>query len=484
MTDVKVYLFGEPRLEYQSRPLPIRRRKAWALLAYLALAEQHQNRDVLAALLWPDLDQQHARAALRSTLSVLTTSIPGEWLEADRNLLRLADEALWIDVKVFLSLLSRSRAHKHDAPSLCEECFGWLNEAVDLYHTDFMAGFSVAESGEYDDWQLIQREWLRRELSYALRRLATYSGEQGDFDTAVAYATRWLALDPLHEAAHRLLIRLYAASGQRAEAVRQYQRCVEILDRELATPPEEETVQLYAALQAETALPFHPGTSPLRKAANVLPMLPSLLIGRDQSLSDIKRRLGIGADPRPITVIQGWPGVGKSTIVAALAHNPQVSNHFPDGILWVSLGETPNLLRELSVWAEALGVSDAGHNRSVEVLTAQITALLRDRRMLLIVDDVWQVEHAVSLRVGGQACAMLITSRLNDVAQALAPTSADVYRLDVLSEANALELLERLTPETVAQYPAEARLLVHDLEGLPLAIQVAGRLLHAEAHLG
>jgi hypothetical protein len=104
--------------------------------------------------------------------------------------------------------------------------------------------------------------------------------------------------------------------------------------------------------------------------------------------------------------------------------------------------------------------------------------------MLLILDDVWQVEHAVPFKVGGRNCATIITSRLKDVADALAPTPRDVYRLAVLSEDNALELLGVLTPETVADHPDEALELVRDLEGLPLALQVAGRLLHNEARLG
>jgi len=87
-------------------------------------------------------------------------------------------------------------------------------------------------------------------------------------------------------------------------------------------------------------------------------------------------------------------------------------------------------------------------------------------------------------RIGGQACAMVMTTRLNDVAQALAPTAHDVYRLPVLSQAKALELLAKLTPETVSEHPDEAGELVRDLEGLPLAVQVAGRLLASEARLG
>ncbi|MFN8561631.1 MAG: NB-ARC domain-containing protein [Anaerolineae bacterium] len=93
-------------------------------------------------------------------------------------------------------------------------------------------------------------------------------------------------------------------------------------------------------------------------------------------------------------------------------------------------------------------------------------------------------EHAQPFRVGGQNCALVITSRLNDVASALAPTAFDLYHLPVLTDADALELLSKLTPEAVLEYPDEAQELVRDLEGLPLAVHVAGRLLHTESRLG
>lgn len=346
-----------------------------------------------------------------------------------------------------------------------------------------MLGFSVIEGNEYDNWQSLQREWLHRELSSALRQLATFYGETGDFETALTYANRWLIADPLHEPAHRVLMRLYAASGQRTMAIRQYQRCVELLDTELATPPEEETNQLYTTIQAESALSFTELPSTGQKTS-ILPRLPSLVIGRKQALDDIKNRLGFNEEVRSTIVIQGWPGVGKSTIVAALAHDADIARHFPDGVLWVSLGKTPHLLGELMVWVEALGLHNTGSEVVIETLSAQLRATLRERRMLLIVDDVWQVDHAMPFNVGGQGCAIVFTSRFNDITQTLAPTANSVYRLSVLSENDALELLRRLTPETVAEYPNEAYELIRNLEGLPLAIQVAGRLLHAETRLG
>ncbi|HSD85355.1 MAG TPA: NB-ARC domain-containing protein, partial [Anaerolineae bacterium] len=473
-----------PRLEYQGRAIPLNRRKALALAAYLACAKQPQSRDSIAALLWPDLDQARARAALRSTLPALTSPVPVSWLEVDRSTLAVKHEAIWIDVEAFRGLLARSRSHPHDAETVCSECVAILHQAIDLYQADFMAGFGLIDSVDYDDWQLRQREWLSRELSGCLRRMSNYSSAQGQIAAAIDLAQRWLALDPLHEAAHRQLMRLYAANGQRTEALRQYQHCVERLESDLATRPEDETTALYAAIQANAAGALPPETL-ATATSGLLPALPALVIGREDDLTEIKRRLGVGGgQPHSLTVIQGWPGVGKSTLAAALAHAPEVADQFPDGVLWASLGETPSVLSELLTWAEALHIDDPGHTRPIEEITTQLTAALRDKRVLLILDDVWQVEHALPFRVGGQACCLIMTSRLNDVAQALAPTAQDVYRLSVLSEDRSLELLSKLTPETVGDFPNEARELVRDLEGLPLAVQVAGRLLHTEAQLG
>ncbi|MBN1815592.1 MAG: hypothetical protein JXA14_27410 [Anaerolineae bacterium] len=176
--------------------------------------------------------------------------------------------------------------------------------------------------------------------------------------------------------------------------------------------------------------------------------------------------------------------MGKTTIASAIAHDADLTTAFPDGVLWTSLGPTPSLLNELATWGRALGTDEIVRARTLEEASAQLTALLRNKRMLLIVDDVWQAEHAVPFRVGGRNCAMLITTRINSVAQALAPAPDNIYCLPVLTDDKALELLGLLAPAVVAQRPASVLELVHELEGLPLALQVAGHLLNIEASYG
>ncbi|MCA9903345.1 MAG: hypothetical protein KC547_05770 [Anaerolineae bacterium] len=485
MSELRLYLFGTPRIEFKSQAVKLERRKALALAAYLALSEQPQSRDALAALLWPELDETHARSALRSTLRALTADIPIEWIAADRMTVALKRDVIWVDVFEFMRRLRATSTHGHSSDVVCAECVEPLKEAIDLYHEDFLAGFHLADSIGFDEWYVTQSEWLRREYAEILCHLSNHFADEDHLEEAIKYAILWLSSDPIHEPAHRQLMRLYAANGQRSEALRQYKLCAEILDRELATPPERQTSELYRVIQTEDMPETALSGNVESLATSVMPALPPLVVGREEALTEIKRRLGIGShEMRPITVMQGWPGAGKSTTVATLAHDRAVAQQFPDGVLWASLGEAPDIFGALDAWAAAFKLRDPGRARKVEEISALLTAVLRDKRVLLIVDDVWRAEHVVPFRVGGQSCALILTSRLNDVATELAPSSADIYRLPLLDEAHGLELLKTLSPETVLDYPEEAQQLVRDLEGLPLALHVAGRLLHTEARLG
>lgn len=213
--------------------------------------------------------------------------------------------------------------------------------------------------------------------------------------------------------------------------------------------------------------------------------VPALVIGRDGDLDHLKARLGIDPPeaPNPLTVIRGWPGVGKTTLVAALVHSPEVITAFPDGILWASVGENPNQFSELMAWARALDLDVSAIN-SLEDATSQIRQALLRKQMLLVVDDVWQSDAFSPFQVAGPACSTLVTTRLPEVANEIAPTPSDEYVLKQLDEKASLTLLQHLAPNVLARYPDESRQLVNDLEGLPLALRVAGRLLAAELNLG
>lgn len=256
MASLHLFLFGNPRLERDERSLKVRRRKSVALLAYLSVTGRPHNRDALATMLWPEHDQSSARANLRRELSRLKRAVGDEILEADRTQARInPDGDLWSDVAAFRSYLKQAQEHDHDDGRLCEKCAGALAQAVALYRDDFMAGFTLPDCPEFDEWQFFEAESLRQSLAGALQRLIDRHVARGTVAQAVEYGRRWLALDTLHEPAHRRLMKLYAWTGQRSAALRQYEECARLLEEELGVEPDPETTALYETILARQLPP-------------------------------------------------------------------------------------------------------------------------------------------------------------------------------------------------------------------------------------
>lgn len=256
MSRLALSLLGPPRIERNGILVDVDTRKATALIAYLAVTRQRHSRDALAALLWPEYDQSHARATLRRTLSTLNKALNGPWLEVDREILSLNfDSDLQVDVNRFHDYLAQCQQHQHKPAETCPACLEPLTQAVALYRGDFLAGFSLRDSPNFDDWQFYQADSLRRELASALERLVNCHSSQGNYDSAIAYARRWLSLDRLHEPAYRQLMQLYAWSGQRNAALHQYRECVQMLEQELGVSPLESTTRLYQSIKENSAPP-------------------------------------------------------------------------------------------------------------------------------------------------------------------------------------------------------------------------------------
>jgi|GEM_PF-418911 len=254
MSSLKLYLLGPPRLERDGVSLQFDSRKIMALIAYLTVAgpAEGQSRETLITLLWPELEPSRARAGLRRNLSVLKKALDGEWLAIERESIGTDPSAdFWSDVDHFRRLLEDWQGHGHAQAEICPRCLANLAEAVELYRGDFLEGFSLRDSPNFDEWQFFQTEGLRQELASALERLVCGHTDQREYQAAIRYARRWLALDPLHEPVHRHLMSLYAWSGQRAAALRQYGECERVLDEELGVPPEAETKQLSKAIKEQ-----------------------------------------------------------------------------------------------------------------------------------------------------------------------------------------------------------------------------------------
>jgi DNA-binding SARP family transcriptional activator len=327
---------GPPRVEHGGAPVEVDTRKAIALLAYLAVTRQAHRRDALATLLWPEYDQSHARASLRRTLSVLKRGLADQWLEVSRETIGLKPGAqVWLDVKQFRQLIAEVQMHGHSASEVCSACAGPLQAAVELYRGDFLEGFTLRESDTFDEWQLFQTEALRQELAEALERLVAALEARGAFDQAIAYARRWLALDPLHEPAHRQLMLLYAWTGERAAALRQYRECVRELQEELGVAPLAETTQLAEAIREDRA-PAPPaqatgvGLVSGGKASALPPTevdgrasrrAPYPLVGRSQEWATLLQLSTVSSAGGHLVVLEGEAGIGKTRLAEEfLAH--------------------------------------------------------------------------------------------------------------------------------------------------------------------
>ncbi|HZD02586.1 MAG TPA: AAA family ATPase [Actinomycetes bacterium] len=330
MTRLWLALLGPPQAELGGAPMQVDTRKAIALLAYLAVTRERHGRDQLAELLWPEHDSEHARAALRRTLSALNRALaddcPGMLLP-DRASIGLDRRELELDVRRFEELLAACRAHGHAPERVCDACVAPLTEAVALHRGEFMAGFVLRDAAGFEEWQLVQAERLRRELAGALDRLVLGLAGTGAWEGAVEAAHRRVALDQLHEPAHRQLMQVYAWSGQRAAALRQYRECVRELDQELGVPPLEETTSLYQAIASDRAPPVPElarsgGATPGRPAAaaaasaavTAAEMASYPVVGRAAEWAALLQAYEAARSGGRLVVVEGEAGIGKTRL--------------------------------------------------------------------------------------------------------------------------------------------------------------------------
>lgn len=365
-----------------------------ALLAYLAVTGEPQQRDTFATMFWPDSSQSAARTALRRDLSALHRALDKAWLVIDRETIGLRHEPeLWLDVAEFQQRVAGSQSHTHPAAEPCAPCLAALTEAAALYRDDFLAGFTLPDCPDFDEWQFFHTESLRQSLAAALERLVQAHRSQEDHEAAIPYARRWLALNPLHEPAHRQLMQLYAQTGQQAAALRQYQLCVQILEEELGVLPSAELTTLYErirtgavksespAVQSPPALLSHP-----LAILHNLPPQPTPFVGRVEDLKQIIQRL---ADPtcRLLTLV-GPGGIGKTRLAIQAAQNlidtqTELPAFAGGPVTFVSLAPVSSPFALVSTIADALEFSFYSDVPPKQ----QLLDYLREKKTLLILDN-------------------------------------------------------------------------------------------------
>ena len=299
------------------------------------------------------------------------------WLYADRETIRLdpsTEHSLRLDVADFQGKLKICESRNYPAKVAYPQCLPILEEAVALYTDDFMAGFSLKDCREYDEWQFFQREELQTQLAAILEQLSAYYESSKDYENAIQHARRWVAVDPLREEAHRQLMTLFSQSGQRAAALRQYENCRQILMDELGVEPSEEIRELYQKIHASTLV-----TAARLKPKSNLPVQATPFIGRVDELAEIRGKLR-EADCRLLTLL-GPGGSGKTWLAIEAAKG--LIGDFQHGVFFVNLAPLQDLTRLPTTIATALSFSFYEEGSPEE----QLLDYLRNKELLLILDN-------------------------------------------------------------------------------------------------
>lgn len=306
----RIELFGKFRIARGGEVVSaISTNRLKSLFSYLILhGDTPQPREHLAFLLWPDSDERQARTNLRQLLHHLRRALPNECglLGGDNqavNFRRNPDCAL--DVSEFDAALTGAETAAQSADVTSERLS--LEKAARLYEDDLLPGL-------YDDWLQHKRDQYRQMAAKIFGRLASLLEQSRDLPAAIRYAERLVALDPLRETHHQLLIRLHGANRDRASALRAYHQCMRILRRELGVEPSEPTRELF-----ELALKSDLATNIPAEVPSMLSDVRSPMIGRKKEWLRVIEYWQVAAGGGiHLVAIPGEPGIGKSRLAEEL----------------------------------------------------------------------------------------------------------------------------------------------------------------------
>jgi predicted ATPase/DNA-binding SARP family transcriptional activator len=435
-----------------------RLRKAKALVKILALApDRRVHRERLAELLWPDRDADAAANNLNQALYATRRALDAAGADGAAAVV-LIDGAVvlkaQVDVDVFEAAAARARADRDPAA---------YERALALH------GGALLPEDRYEPWADARRAALAELHTALCLELAEL---HGDVPAAVAALQRALVADPLAEPAHRALMRLYARTGRRQQALAQYQLLRQGLTAELAAEPDPATRALYQQLLAPTRAAAGSGN---------LPRQLTSFVGRDRERADVARLLRRAR----LVTLTGPGGCGKTRL--ALEAAADALAQLPDGAWFVELGSLsdPELVAQAA--ALAVGVPIPASRSALEALVAHLAT----REALIVLDN---CEHLIDtcarlaeevLRAG-RGMRVLATSR-----EPLRCADEVAWRVPSLAEAERL-FCDRAAAARPGFDPAAGAVeeICRRLDGMPLAIELAAARAAAlsldqiAAHLG
>ena len=454
MSDTEITLLGGLQIKRDgSTETQFRSRRAVALLAYLIV---NHNRPIpraeLVELIWPDKTEQQGRSNLRWVLNYLSKLVP-DGLEKTRQTVQFA-----LDVEQAVDTHAIARAMKGDDLDLLSSL---LLEA----QGEYMSGFFFNESAEFETWLITQRETWRLRLLEYYENLITYFATTNEYDKGLAFAQKWLAVEPWSEPAHCWTMRLLSRMGRTDQALEQYERCWRILAEELGTEPTDETTALYQRLLQTADTPRHN-----------LPAQPTEFVGREAECAEIINQLSY-TETRLITIL-GPGGMGKTRLAIQAAES--LVEAFIDGVIFVDLTritsptDIPNTILNALTDNGIISSQAAGSVAAARVLRQA----LHEREVLIVLDNFEHViegaTHLTDLIQDVPQVKFIVTSRerLNLRWERL----IEISGLPLLNAFNLFVLTARRARPTFTVSTTNRRCIesvCEMVEGMPLAIELA-----------
>jgi predicted ATPase/DNA-binding SARP family transcriptional activator len=392
---LEIHLLGPPRVLASGRVLPIRRRKALGLMAFLGSSRASHTRELLASTFWPDADPESALGQIRNHLWVLRKAGLDPWLVSEGDMVELRDgKDLWIDVREHRRLLALAGLVAGRTKAILPKSEPILAEAIAIYQQPFLAGFHLADSLSFDEWQLREEDALRTDQGSALDALTHLREKRGDLSGAVESARRRAELDPLDESSLRTLMTLYLRMGRREEALRCYERTSGLLKRDLQIAPARETDVLRNRIMAAGPADSRSEAAAASTHRVVLPEPPTPFVGREGEIREITRYLD-----KPglrLLTLAGPGGCGKTRL--ALEAGRRLSDRFPDGVVFASLSSIEAGYLLPAALAEVLPLPRGARDRVASADGAassgsfeELIDFLREKRVLIILDNLEQI---------------------------------------------------------------------------------------------
>lgn len=304
MNHLAFSFFGTFQARLGDAPLSsFRSAKAQGLLIYLVLTAPYAHgRDLLSTLFWPEEPEQAAKQNLRQALYLLR-KVLGDDRAGQQPFLCITRTAVYfnsasdyrLDVAGFLAALEQ----------------GELETAVALYHGDLLPGFSC-DSLPVEEWLRQERERLHGHVIEALAKLTTNRLTHGDFQQALRFARRQLALEPWREEAHRQVMQALAALGERTAALAQYEACCAVLAEEMGAAPAAETAELAQRIRTDQ---IQRPSLPQAVSTDERPRLITPFVGRQAEYATLvnayRRARSAGLQ---VVTLAGKAGMGKTRL--------------------------------------------------------------------------------------------------------------------------------------------------------------------------